>query len=305
MKMYFSLQTKRIIRNIEQFGINAWLGIVLAAVAFAVLSLLLYSRVALPQYIYPLFTIPAVYSLGRLRRNEFLQNIFTYKGYRQVRLLENLLVAIPFCIFLLLKQQYISALAALAAAALCSLYNKVDRSGLVIPTPFGKRPFEFTIGVRKNWWLLLLFYIITGIAISVNNFNLGITAFVGTWLLGMSFYSKAEPLFYVWVHAQTPARFLQQKIKTSIIYSLCMSLPLAIALTVFYPANVLIILLVVVIGLLYVTMGVAGKYAIYPQEIQMIHVIKMIAGMICPPLLLVIIPHFYNRAIKTLNPWLR
>jgi hypothetical protein len=305
MKIYFELQYSRLTRGLKEFGVNPYLGILLIAGIFVLLSNLFFKKITHPPYLYPLLAILSVYPLGNVNRNEFLKNIFTQSRYLGIRLLENALVALPFCIFLLIKHQYIAAFSTVLGCALCSRYNKADRSGLVIPSPFSKRPYEFTVGFRKTFGLSIILCVITYIALSVDNFNLGILPLIGSLLLCMSFYSMPEPTFYVWVHAQPSHVFLNGKIKTAALYSLFLSLPLAIPLICFYPSKAYIVVIIVVTGLLYVIMGVVGKYENYPGQVDLLQGLKMGLGLVCPPALFVLIPHFYLRAVKKLNVYLR
>ena len=43
---------------------------------------------------------------------------------------------------------------------------------LTIPTPFSKKPFEFSTGFRRSFFMFPIAYILTFIAIRVDNFNL-------------------------------------------------------------------------------------------------------------------------------------
>jgi len=121
----------------------------------------------------------------------------------------------------------------------------------------------------------------------------------------MGFYSVAEPVFFVWIFSQQPPGFLKSKIKTAVVYSLFISSPLAIALICFYPSYTPVVALVCLCGLLYVILGVVAKYAGYPDQISLLHVLAMGIGMICPPLLLLLIPYFYKRSVKKLSIYLK
>jgi hypothetical protein len=243
--------------------------------------------------------------LGEVGRNEFLKNIYTTVNYLKLRVLENLALAFPFVILLIYKGFYACALVTICFSLLVSLYNKVGRSVFVIPSPFFKRPFEFTIGFRKYYWLLIIIYTVILIALSVGNFNLAIFAYLSILLVCMSFYSGAEPLFYVWIHAQNAKVFLGNKIKTATLYSLYISLPVGILLISFFPLKALIILSVTLCGILYVLFGVIAKYTNYPNQTNLLQILTMAIGLVFPPFLLLLIPYFYKKSTKKLNPYLK
>lgn len=305
MRIYFGLQFKRFVRGLKDFGIHPYLGIFLMALAFVLVSMLLFNRISYAAYFYPVLALLWVYSLGNVKRNEFLKSIFTVGRYRKVRLLENVVLCVPFFLFLLVKRQYVPGLALLLCSGLCSFYNKAGLSGFVVPSPFSKNPFEFTVGFRKMIWLLLLLYVVVGIALWVDNFNLGMVALVGVVLVCVGFYAQPEPAFYVWIHAQSPGGFLKRKMRTAVFYGLCLCLPLAVALAVVYISHAWILLLIVVVGMLYVVLSVVSKYVVYPEQMDLLQLIKMVMGIVVPPLMLVLIPHFYMRSIKKLNAYLK
>ncbi|TFF33587.1 hypothetical protein [Mucilaginibacter psychrotolerans] len=219
--------------------------------------------------------------------------------------MENLTLASPFVIVLFYKGFYLCALVTLCFSLLVLWYNKVGRSVFVIPSPFFRRPFEFSIGFRKYYWALILIYAVTLIALLVGNFNLAIFAYVSLLLVCMSFYATAEPVYYVWIHAQNPNVFLKEKMITAMLYSLYISLPLCVLLIGFFPLHVLIILSVTLCGFFYVLLGVIAKYANYPNQTSLIQIIAMAIGLVFPPFLLLLIPYFYKKSTQKLNAYLK
>jgi len=305
MIIYFQLQYKRLFRILKDFGINPYLGVILGTVGFILLSNLLFNKITYFNYYYGILALIMIMQLGKTHRNDFLKNIYTAKNYLKLRLFENLLIVLPFTFILLIKGFYVCALGTMCGSLLFSFYNNMGQSNFIIPSPFSKRPFEFTIGFRKYYGLLIILYIIVAISISVGNFNLGIFAYLGILLICMSFYSNAEPLFYVWVHSQTPNIFLKNKIKTAILYSFFIGLPVAVLLIIYFPLKTPIILIVGICGFLYITLSVVAKYVNYPKQITLLHGFAISSGMIFPPILLVLIPYFFLKSAKKLNVYLK
>ncbi|RFZ95463.1 hypothetical protein D0C36_08050 [Mucilaginibacter conchicola] len=305
MPAYFGLQYKRLLRSIKDFGMNPYLGMVLAALLFFWLSKTLFSRIAYFQYYYAAAALFMVLQLSETRRNDFLKNIYTKTNYARLRLLENLLLVFPFVIFLVVRGFYICATGAITGSLICSFYNKFSRSAFVIPSPFSKQPFEFTTGFRKYYPAFIVIYAVTAIAVVVGNFYLGAFLDLLCWLVCMNFYSTTEPSYYVWIHAQSPKEFLTGKIKTALRYSFISSLPLAIVLCACFPAKAWVVAVICFCGLLYMTAGVLLKYTGYPKQISLPATIIAGIGIIIPPLLLFVIPFFYNRAIQKLTSTLK
>ncbi|MGZ3874541.1 MAG: hypothetical protein ACXVJD_16590 [Mucilaginibacter sp.] len=305
MTVYFRLQCKRVIRILTEFGINPYLGITLCVALFIWLSNFLFNRVAYLQYVYAAVALLTVLQLGEAKRNEFLNSIYAKNRYRKLRLLENLVLGLPFICFLIARSFYNLAFVTAVCCLLCSIYNRVGRTNFVIPSPFSKRPFEFTVGFRKYYLIVLVIYIVTVISLAVGNFNLGIFTYIGALLVCMSFYAETEPAFYVWIHAQRPPAFLKNKIRTAVRYSLYISLPIGALLVGFYPSKAFIIIAVGICGLLYVVLGVVGKYTNYPNQISLPQAFAMVIGVIFPPAMLLLVPHFYLKSVKKLNTCLK
>jgi hypothetical protein len=80
---------------------------------------------------------------------------------------------------------------------------------------------------------------------------------------------------------------------------------MAIALTVFFPAYFWVIPILLFLGTAYVTVFMLAKYGSYPYEMSITDGLILSVSILFPPLLLITIPFFYHRSLKTLNPLLR
>lgn len=302
MKFYFLLQAKRVYRHIDEFGIIPLIGFAVIIAVFIACSNALFDNLANAAYYYIFLGVGLSLKLSSSKHTRFLKKCFPSKTFQKVRILENMLFVLPFSIFLCYKHLFIEACSLLSIALATSFFNKLEIKSFVILTPFGKKPFEFTIGFRNSFWLLLLAYGLTYIAIHVENYNLGVFSLIVVFLTCMSYYMKPEPLYYVWVHAETPREFLHTKIKTAIIYSSYIVLPVIVALSVAFPIDMLqITLLFTCIGYSFITLTILGKYHNYPTNIPLFQTLAMLVSLLFPPLLLIIIPIFYRKSIKNLN----
>lgn len=304
MKTYFQIQYRRLLRGIQAFGVPPYIGIAATIIGFPALTALLFARTRYAPYLYIAFSVMSVAPLGAAERNNFLRTLFAEKQYRQVRLTENLLLAAPFYILLLVYRQPLAALAVLLISTALSRFNQLRHSARVIPSPFSKKPFEFTIGFRRQWWMVLLAYLLTGIGLYVGNYNLSLFALAILQLQCMGFYTQPEPEFYVWVYALTPQQLLLTKMKTALYHTLLLSLPAALCVGGFYPQQAWITGLLLLAGILNILMSVVVKYSAYPAPPGLPQLISMAAGLLCPPLLLLFIPYYFKRAATQLKPYL-
>lgn len=305
MKIYFNYYIKWFYRVSKENRTNPLMIIGLFVALFLVASYFFFERIPYPAYFYALAGTIAVYFLGTVDRNEFLKNLFTKKKYKLTRLIENLAVIFPFVLFLLFKAFFLEAAGLLIVAVCLSLYNKVSRHFVVIPTPFYKKPFEFLVGFRRTYWVFLLLYCLAIIAFFVDNFNLAMFSLLILFLACQNFYFRLEPHYYVWIHKQLPKAFIKNKLITALQHSLLVAAPIAIPLFVLYPLDAHWITLLFIIGLLYVSVGVVGKYAYYPQELNFLQQIIIAFGILLPPISVVLFAMFYSKSMKALQIYLK
>lgn len=301
MAYYFSIQFKRVNRQLEALGFNVVLAYILVGLIFFGASQLLFEKIKYAQYLYIGFTLWACYKLGEPNRNRYLQLLFHQKNYRLVRLIENTIIALPFILFLFYQSFYLEALIVLILTLVFSLMLSTVSKQFTIPTPFYKKPFEFVVGFRKNYILFILYYVLAGIGIYVDNFNLSVFALMLSLITCLNFYTKPEPKFYTWIYAFQPVDFLKQKIQTALLQSWLLVLPLATGLLIFYPSYWYITSLMVFLITLNLILMLLGKYAYYPAEVNLIQVLAVAFSIFFPPLLCISLPYFYIKAKQNLS----
>ncbi len=302
MKHYFLLQKKLIDRHLLDLGLKPFLGYLLVFLVFLSGSFYLFSKANYSQaatpYIYSLFAAIFVLKMSEKNRCEFLKLCFPSATYFKVRAIENISIVLPFFLFLIFKVCFFAAFILLIISILSIFYTAKNNFQIVIPTPFFKYPFEFTIGFRQFFLAILACYAVAVIAVKVDNLNLGLVVFILLALIAMSFYTKPEPYFYIWIFAENRQQFILKKIKIAIFYSFILFLPINILLSIFYFDKILLILGIQFLGTLYVVLGLLGKYAAYPSEINLPQAFSIGLCVVFPPLLLVFIPLFYLKSLK-------
>jgi hypothetical protein len=301
MKDYFKLQYVMTNRKIKEAGLNPLLGYVLGLTAFVLLSEYIFHKTEYAKYLVVLSCLSLQFKLSKKNRTDFLLSTFGDKTKMKIRVLENFILCIPFVSILLYKDFLFEASILVACSIILALFTFHSNFNQTIPTPFSKRPFEFSTGFRKTFFLLPVAYALTVIAINVDNLNLGIFAFLLVFLTSLSYYHKPEQEYYVWIFAETPKRFLKNKVFNAIRNASILVAPIIISLLIFYPNEFELILLFFIIGLLFLCTIILAKYSAYPGEMNIPEGILIALSLYFPPLLLAIIPFFYSKSINKLK----
>jgi len=238
--------------------------------------------------------------------------------------LENLIIALPFVIFLIYKQKFYLTIFLVSINVLLALSKFKISYSITIPTPFYKKPFEFTVGFRNTFFLFFIAYGFSIIAVTVDNFNLGIFALMLIFLTVSAYYLKPENEYFVWSFSLTPAKFLIEKIKIAFLFTFYLSFPVLILLGIFnfenqdalfqitylgkYTfdyENIAALLLVSFVGFLLLTTVILAKYSVYPKEIGLLEAMMTMWCFMFPPLVIVVIPFFAGKSINKLKFFLR
>ena len=301
MKEYFQLQWKMFNRHLIDFGITPFLAYPILILIFVFASNALFERVAIASYVLPFFAIIYFLKLGGKIRNDFLRISFSSKKYKQIRILENLLISFPFVVFLVYKSEFLIALVLLIVAVVFSFIKTPSGSNITIPTLFKKHPFEFTEGFRKTLYMFPIAGFLTYISIEVNNFNLGVFAIVAVFLVCISYNTKTEENYFVWMFKKSPTDFLRYKIKVAIISTSLLMIPFLIILGIFYPEYIHFLVLIHIVGCFYLAQFVIAKYADFPRQINFPIAIILLLSISFPPNLLFTFPYLYKKAIQKLS----
>lgn len=284
------------------FGMPLILVYTLLPIAFVLLSTYLFTKTEFAAYIFALMALSLISRLSEPKRNDFLKSIFNKQEYFSLRIIENLACCLPFMIFLSYERLYLIAMVLGLFSIVTGLFNYSANTNFTIPTPFGKNPFEFTVGFRKTYFLFPIVYFLTFMSISIDNFNLGIFSLILLGLICLSYYSKPENEYYVWSFKASSKKYLLEKIKISITYFTLLSLPIVIALLLFYFDNFAIVLGFYLLCFIYLASIVLAKYSAYPREMNIPQGILFALSLIFPPILIGVIPYFYTLSLKNLKP---
>lgn len=305
MKKYFELQYKMTNRKFKDAGVHPLLAYILLSFLFVALSVYLFNKTAFAPYIYLLFALSVVGNLSESRRSEFLKICFGDVQLKKIRILENLICAIPFVLFLIFKLLFAYAGLLLILTTILALVNVKTAINYTFWTPFSKRPFEFSTGFRNTFFLFFIAYALTIASVAVHNFNLGIFAMLLVFATSLSFYAKPENEYYVWTYNLQPRAFLFSKIKTALSYSSAIALPIALVLGIFNPEQISIIAMFFIIGWGFLICILVNKYAAYPNEMNIVQGIFLALCVWFPPILIVLIPYLFKQSERRLSAFLK
>jgi hypothetical protein len=305
MKQYLQLQYKLLLRQFKDFGIEPLLGAVLMLISFVLFSLSVFVKLPYPQYFYAAIAMGFTTILSAKNRNDFLKVAFEKNEYLNIRLTENILAVIPFIVFLLFKQCFLVALLLPICATLFVFVKSTNNFNLVIPTPFYKNPFEFMVGFRKTFLVIVVAYFLAFMAFKVKNVGLGYVIIILLSFVSSGFYAKPEPAFYIWRSSSNSKVFIQKKMMIAILHFSLLLLPIVIAFCFRFPQSISNVLLVFFAGLFFVLTSLLSKYASFPQALSPTKAMALMFTAWFPPLLIVFTYVFYFQSIKSLQSILK
>ena len=287
-------------RKFRDAGFTPVVAYLLIASLFLAISFLLFKKIGNAQYIYLFLSLPFFSRLSNRERNDFLRINFLEHYYRRIRLVENLLLALPFALFLCWERCFLLIIPLIIISLIFSMIRMKNVLSFTMPTPFSKYPFEFSMGFRNTFFLFPIPYYFTAMAVLHDNFNLGAVALIFIFLIVCSYYFKTDNSFYVWIFSLSPKNFLRHKIKKAILYTFLLCVPVLLTLIIFYWQDAWILLIGFLLGCLLLMMIIYAKYSAFPDDIGITEMMLIVAS-ICFLLFFIIIPHFRSRAIEKLN----
>ena len=305
MNYYFQLQLKRLERRSSDFGVHPIVASVVVVFVFFGASFLLFTKTPYANWIYLATAFFTVLKLSDSSRTELLNLLFTKNNFFKVRIIENLIIALPFSLMFVFQRSLEFVFGVMILSFLLAFVQYSQKLNWVIPTPFKNWPFEFIVGFRKSFFLLFGVAFLLFKAVEVGNFNLGLFALLVVHLFTMSFYFQPETDFFVWVYSAHPVQFLQKKISIAIIGNTILTLLIAGVLVYAFPDNWMFVVGLQVLGWLFLTAIILAKYAAYPKEIGLPQAIILAFSFGFPPFLLLVIPYFFSQSRSRLNHLLK
>jgi len=253
------------------------------------------------KWLYVFFYVLMAIQLGEGTKSSQLYTLFSKRDYFKIRILENMLLAIPFALYLLYEGTYLSIGILAVTSFLFAFFRTSQSWDFVIPTPFKKFPFEWIIGFRKSILFILPIYFLLYKGWEVGNYNLSLATIGCLFLVGMSFYFQSESRYFVWIFSSDTTSFLLDKIKVATIGISILIIPVIIILLIGFPIQLIPLAITLVLGYAFLIATVLAKYSAFPNDWNLPQYILMGLCFPFPPLLLAVIPIFYKQARKKLS----
>lgn len=302
---YFRLQYTRFSRWCSELQILPLIVIIILAIAFSSASTFLFYKTELAKWVYPAIGLVLLVQVSKTSTLNSLQSIFTEADFRLIKVVQSILFAIPFSVFLFIKGLPLQGALLLVLAIAAGLINYRPSANFKVGTPFYKWPFEFVVGFRKTFILVGILYFLVFKGIQVGNENLAYASLGFIFLLSVSFYSYPENEIFVWINHSNPATFLQKKIRIAYFCSSLLAFPMLMACLIAFPSYYLAAIFIFLVGYLLLTMAILAKYSTFPQELGLPQAIILGISFMFPPLLIYTLPNFYKKAKKNLEPILQ
>jgi hypothetical protein len=252
-----------------------------------------------------IFLFAAIFQVSnaKLHRDFLITNIGLQK-IRAIRILRNLLLAIPLLMMLIISGKYQQSLA-LTIIAISAAFLKVPQTNARrIPTPYRKYPFEFITGFRRFFWIWLILPPSIWLGSAYNNYSIALFALSIVMLVQIQFYNVQEPLWYVWNESKTPSEFLFHKFKIGTICSTIANTIPAFFVGAILPESIWMVASMVMLALVMTIFTILSKYAWIPNQISTLQGILFASNLFFPPLLLFTIPYLYKKAENNLKNYL-
>ena len=297
------MQLKRSTRFFSDNGLNPILGYIFTILFFILISLLVTS-LNYGVYFYLGITLFITTKLSEINRNEFLKNCFLRSSYIKIRILENILLVLPFCFVLVYKGYYLIISILIITSIVMSYVNINKINGFVLPTPFYKEPFEFAVGFRKTFIFFLFPYFLAFKAYEINNFNLIYASYVSILIIVITYYNDIEDVFFVWIFNMSAKEFLLMKLLTASKYTIMLCIPILLFSVFGFPNKILILCCLVLALVFAIIFTILLKYSTYPNKIEPSIAKILILGIFFPPFLLISLPILYHNSVNKLKSYL-
>ncbi|HRI00268.1 MAG TPA: hypothetical protein PK006_04375 [Saprospiraceae bacterium] len=303
---YFKLQYKRIYRSLRDWGFSPLLSLFLIPIIGILFVFYIQYKTEYPGPVLIVLGTVLINGVNQKQKLDFLRNSLGDKLLGKIRLIEGLLIVIPLgLICLLWLKDGISAMILLCIGVLQSLVRVDFFPKISFPSLYALWPFEFTVGFRKTWFILLFGLSLVFIAHQSENVNLVFLSILLGSICFISFYAEPEHEYYVWIFNTTINRFLLIKIWTAFVCSsLYYLVILGLSFLCFNKIEFPVLILIAFSYLILFEM-ILSKYANFPHPISIPDSILLIISIIVPPFVIFTIPFFYKKSVRHLKSWLQ
>jgi hypothetical protein len=285
----------------NDFGLPPFLGVPMLVFLFYVASNYIIGNFSKGEYIYLFLGFFLLIHLDDLHKVNFLKTCFKGFHFYIIKSIENSIYTFPFAIICFINGKYLTGFIFILMGILFSFFTLKKSIQLTIPTPFGKHPFEFTSGFRKQILVFLFAYLFLFISSRVDNFNLIVFSLLIVLLNCSLFYLKPEPKYFIWIYNTSSEEFLKKKIKVLVFNLIILLLPHITFTVCFYTDKLFLLFIFQILWSLNVILMLLIKYASYPSDTNLTQIIILFMSFTFPPFTLFFIYIYYKKSIKNLN----
>jgi hypothetical protein len=138
------------------------------------------------------------------------------------------------------------------------------------------------------------------VSIAVGNGELGVLTILMAFYICLNYYNMLESDYWVWSHSLTPRQFLHQKIRYAIIQSSWLVLPIGLPMVIVFSPYWAVIALFWCLGYVFLAFAIIQKYTVFPEAVNVGHALLMVICIMFFPIVFIILPMLYVRALKNL-----
>jgi len=305
MKTWFNLQYLMLIRSMREAGLHPIIGLTLGLGILYLTVFVLWNRTPYPDTIFGLLTLVILLKPTIRKRTEFMQTAFGKTAYYRVRIAEQLLLVAPFTLCLIIMQAWWwAAILPLVSAMLAFIRTDPGR-GRVVPTPFGKIPYEAPVGFRKTIIGTALSIAVLIAGVLSGNHALFPASMILVILTASSYYGEPDDKLYVWIFNKRPRAFLLRKWGASALSTTVLASPTLVAALIFDLGWLPTLAGILLFGLCLNALIIAGRYSSFPDKLSFANgFIMAIAVVFLPlfPIVLIWLVRRSERRLSTLLP---
>lgn len=301
MKTWFNLQYLMLIRFMREAGLHPLIGLVLGLGILSLTVFIIWERTPYPETIFSILSIVVLLKPTLRKRNEFMQTVFGKSTYYRIRIAEQLLMAIPFTLCLIIKQAWSYAVFLPLLSAIMALLHTDPGRGRVFPTPFGRIPYEAPAGFRKTigWMVLSCAVLVAGVL--SGNHALFPASLIIVVLTTSSYHGQPDDKMYVWIFNTRPRQFLLRKWGASALCTAAMASPVLITSLIFAPGWMPTLAGIFLVGICLNALIIAGRYSSFPDELSFANGFIMAFAVVFLPLFPVVLFWLVRRSERRLS----
>jgi hypothetical protein len=299
---YLKLQWRRFTRLSKERGLHPFLGLILSTIIFIGASLIIFNKIIYPEYTYIIITW-LVFLRSNKNKTDLIKLTLKRKQKTTFIIIEAAIKLIPPLLFLLCSRELTSSILLITGGLMIVLIPK-NNTRVYLQTPFSKHPFEWILGFRKYFWVLLPLIAVLVLSKIYTNPNLGLSSLIILFGVIFSFYGYMESEYFVWNFNGSSNTFIIKKIKIAIKHSTLILAPLVMVLIVLHPELWLKALTLLVWAYAALIVVIMSKYAIFPNEMDLINGLIIFISIAIPPLMLFSLLYYYKKSKSNLNYYL-